>query len=153
MDLSCLANNRKSFFVSFHSSSCRYAENFKSFPLLSFTSFIHFWKLYIPNLCLCLDSICPQLPSEDAGRITPIFYQNPTGLLSRIRYVKSILLSSHPLDVSGSLHRQNSPRSLNAELPVVHTFLQTGASSPGTAPIQDPLSSPRPAAHRSCILS
>lgn len=118
MDLSCLANNRKSFFVSFHSSSCRYAENFKSFPLLSFTSFIHFWKLYIPNLCLCLDSICPQLPSEDAGRITPIFYQNPTGLLSRIRYVKSILLSSHPLDVSGSLHRQNSPRSLHAELPV-----------------------------------
>lgn len=53
VNLSCLANNRKSFFVPFYSSSCRYAENFKPFPLLSFTSLITFGS-FISQTSVCL---------------------------------------------------------------------------------------------------
>lgn len=135
------------FFSSFYSSSCRYAENFKSFPLLSFISLIHFWKLFIPNLHVSLDSISPLPPSEDAGRVTPIFTKIPQVYQAG----SCIPLSSQPWVCQGLCTGRAvlDPCTLSSlcfthkqELPPQPQHQHKTLSPP-----------PRPAAHTSCILS
>lgn len=115
MNLSCLANNRKSFFVSFHSISCRCAENFMSFPLLSFISSCTSGS-FISQTSVCLLVVFAQcLPLRMLEELLPFLPK------SRRFTEQDQLCEEPPLEFPPAGCVRVSPQAEQSQIPVVHT--------------------------------